>query len=416
MRWLWPLLLLAGAASVADEEFSFDADQYARRAYELGGHLEAGAEQLRLDRDAALATPGDDAYERYRAVAELSGLYRWEKATLNGLLHAEARDDPAGRSDVATLYELYLAARPSERLGLEVGKRSLRWGKGYAFNPVAFLERPKDATDPELSREGFVMAGAEVVRSFDGPLRTVAFTPVLLPVSADLNDGFGREDDLNVAARLYLLYRDTDIDLMLRRGDSRPDALGLDFARNLATHFELHGEVAWFDGREVAVLRADDTLTTRKAEGPDLLLGLRYLTVAETTWIVEYYRNGAGYTPAEMRRFFDLTRAAADTPVLRAPAMAAREAGYLVPQPMRDYLYLKATQKEPFDALYWSAGATAILNLHDGSASLIPEAVYTGITDLELRGRLALLSGGRDSDFGERPTDWRLELRARWFF
>jgi hypothetical protein len=146
------------------------------------------------------------------------------------------------------------------------------------------------------------------------------------------------------------------------------------------------------------------------------MLGLRYLTEAETTWIVEYYHNGAGYTPDEMQRFYDLARAVAGNPALLPAATAARQAGYGAAQPMRDYLYIKGTQKEPFDALYWNVGATAIVNLHDGSASFIPEVIYTGITDLELRARLAYLIGGRDTDFGERPNEQRLELRARYFF
>jgi hypothetical protein len=103
-------------------------------------------------------------------------------------------------------------------------------------------------------------------------------------------------------------------------------------------------------------------------------------------------------------------------PALRAAAGAAQKAGFGTPQPMRDYLYLRVTQKEPFDALYWNAGLTAIINPHDHSASLTPEVNYTGIDNLELRGRAALLSGWRNSDFGERQNDWRVELRARYFF
>jgi len=106
----------------------------------------------------------------------------------------------------------------------------------------------------------------------------------------------------------------------------------------------------------------------------------------------------------------------AAVPTLRPAALAARQAGYGAPQPMRDYLYIKASQKEPFTALYWNAGAAAIINMLDSSYTLIPEVIYTGVTDLELRGRLAFLVGGRDSDFGERPNDWRAELRMRYFF
>jgi hypothetical protein len=239
---------------------------------------------------------------------------------------------------------------------------------------------------------------------------------VILPVSDDVNDDFGAREDTNFAARLYMLYRDTDIDVMVRSGDSRPDAVGVDFARNLTTNFEVHGELAWFDERTHPVLNTSNTLVTRKTGDMDWLLGLRYLTAAETTWIVEYYHNGAGYTADEMARFYELARDTLTTPALRPTAQSARQSGYGVAQPMRDYLYIRATQKEPFDALYWNAGATAIVNLRDESYTFIPEVVYTGISDLELRGRLAVLVGGDDTDFGERPNNWRAELRLRYFF
>lgn len=133
------------------------------------------------------------------------------------------------------------------------------WGKGYAFNAVGFVERPKDATDPELSREGFVLASAEYLKSFAGHLQTVSFTPLILPVHGDINDEFGVVEDTNLAARLYLLYRNTDIDILARRGDSRPGAVGLDFARHLATNFERRGEIAWFDDRNAT----SSIMTTR---------------------------------------------------------------------------------------------------------------------------------------------------------
>lgn len=424
LAWLAAVGLTAASAMAemaAAEPFSFDIGQYEKKPYEFGGYLQGSAEHIDVDPDAALSTLSfpdgvPDGYQRYRGVLELSGKYRWDKLSLNGLWHGETLDDYSGNRHDARFYELYLDARPNDRWTLVAGKRALRWGKGYAFNTVGFVERPKDATDPELAREGFVMATAEYVKSFAGPLQTVSFTPVILPATDDINDDFGTQEDTNLAARLYLLYRDTDIDFMLRTGDSRPDAVGLDFARNLTTNFEVHGELAWFNDRTRPVLDTSNTLVARDTQALDWLLGLRYLTATETTWIVEYYHNGAGYTADEMQRFYDLARDGAFNPALRSAAQAARQAGYGAAQPMRDYLYIKASLKEPFDALYWNAGASAIVNLHDGSASLIPEVVYTGITNLELRGRLGILTGGTNTDFGERPNDWRVELRVRYFF
>jgi hypothetical protein len=52
---------------------------------------------------------------------------------------------------------------------------------------------------------------------------------------------------------------------------------------------------------------------------------------------------------------------------------------------MRDYLYLRISQKEPFDILYFTPSITWIYNVNDESYSLAPELLYTGITNFELR-------------------------------
>jgi hypothetical protein len=83
---------------------------------------------------------------------------------------------------------------------------------------------------------------------------------------------------------------------------------------------------------------------------------------------------------------------------------------------MKDYLYLRISQKEPFDILYFTPALTTILNLDDRSFSISPELLYTGITNFEVRLRGTALVGDRFSDFGEKPNDARLELRVRYYF
>jgi hypothetical protein len=95
---------------------------------------------------------------------------------------------------------------------------------------------------------------------------------------------------------------------------------------------------------------------------------------------------------------------------------SAAQAGYARPNPMRRYLYVRASQKEPFDILYFTPSATTIVNLEDGSYSLIGELLYTGFGDFELRLRAAFNRGERLSEYGEKPVDERLELRLRWHF
>ena len=64
---------------------------------------------------------------------------------------------------------------------IDIGKKTLKWGKGYAWNPAAFVDRPKDPDEPEQNLEGFIVASMDWIRSFRGPLKTVSFTPVLVP-------------------------------------------------------------------------------------------------------------------------------------------------------------------------------------------------------------------------------------------
>jgi hypothetical protein len=77
---------------------------------------------------------------------------------------------------------------------------------------------------------------------------------------------------------------------------------------------------------------------------------------------------------------------------------------------------VRASQKEPFDILYFTPSAFAIVNLDDGSYSLVGELLYTGFGDFEVRLRAAVNSGDRLTEFGEKPVDERVELRLRWHF
>jgi hypothetical protein len=84
--------------------------------------------------------------------------------------------------------------------------------------------------------------------------------------------------------------------------------------------------------------------------------------------------------------------------------------------PLKDYFYLRVSQKDPFNLLYWTPALTGIMNLDDGSFSLSPELIYTGITNLELRLKATANVGQTESEYGEKPSDYRLELRVRYYF
>jgi hypothetical protein len=427
-RLLCACLSLWLPAAAAQESDSFDVSQYEKKPFEFNGYAELRAEQFTLDRDAALYQlssfdqPPRDSLDAGIESLQLEGLYRHGIATAHVLAHGTYAHDDTGNDRDTRFYEAYASIQPSNHATYDLGKKTLNWGKGYAWNPVGFVQRPKDPNDPELSREGFVIAGGDFVRSFDGTLKTVALTPLLVPTTADLNADFGTSEHLNPAAKIYFLYADTDIDLMVLGAGAKSSRYGFDFSRNLGTNLEVHGEWAHAASATRPVVDATGNVVPIEAPATSYLLGLRYLSESQLTTLFEYYYNGAGYSEDEMRNFASTVHGAYDqyqTTGNAAPLTKLRTAllpAMARPNPGQRYLYLRLSQQEPFDILYFTPALTLIANANDRSYSAAPELLYTGVTNLELRFRVFWLHGAPLSDFGEKLNDRRLELRARYYF
>ena len=414
----------AAQASAADTAYTFDAAQYEKKRFELGGYLELKADHFDLNRGAAFyelnfaGEPRRESLDRQTAILKLTGKARAGDWLLTARTHSEFAHDQLAHGHENRFDELLVSWKPGAGISLDAGKTVFKWGKGYAWNPVGFVERPKDPNDPELAREGFTALAADMVRTFqDSPLQAVAFTPLLLPVSSRVNEDFGRRDHVNVAAKLYLLYRDTDIDLYFLNRGSRSRRFGADFSRNLATNIEIHGEWARIDSQEFATLDAAGNARRRSEPVTSWLIGLRYLSMRDTTYIVELYHNGPGFSSDEFRTFTDAVKRASriGDALLLQRAQSLGQA-YGRQSPLRDYLYLRVSQKEPFDILYFTPSLTAIVNLQDKSYSIAPELVYTGVRNVELRARAIILGGGSGTDFGEKQNERRIEMLARFYF
>ena len=421
------LLALAAAGARGAGEFTFDAAEFRKNPVEFGGYVELRYDHFQLNQDGAFYklnyfNQPRSTLDRNTAILKPSGKFTAGISTFNFRAHVESQDDNTGSDHTNRFDEFNLSLKPNAGFTLDAGKIAMKWGKGYAWNPVGFIERPKDPNDPELAREGFTMLAADFIRNFDGPLQTVAFTPVVLPVNSDVNNSFGAPDHINAAAKLYLLYRDTDIDFLFLSKGSRARRYGVDFSRNVSSNLEIHGEWARIEDALRPVTNAAGGVTTTTSTEHSYLLGLRHLSERDTTTILEYYRNGLGYTEDEMSRFFNFVNTAdaqflntANQSLLQRAA-ALSQGGYGSPNAGRDYLYLRISQKEPFDILYFTPAVTVISNLGDRSFSATPELLYTGITNVELRLRAFFLSGGANTDFGEKQNSRRLELMARIYF
>jgi len=425
------VVILFSPFCFAEEEYKFDISEIEKKPYHVGGYAEFRPVLFVLDRDAALYKlrfydrDEGKTIEEYNGKLQLEGSYEKGMARLFVRTNFDLQYSYLGWDHNETkrmIYEGYLSLKPSDSLGFKFGKQTLLWGKGYAFNPVAFVSRPKDPDDPELALEGVITASADYIKSFQGPLKTVSITPVIFPVYKDINDDFGKVNKLNFAGKLYLLLYDTDIDLIAMTAGSRTSRVGMDFSKNITTNLEVHGEFAFINNQTKRVIDSQGNISESKFDAKSYLLGLRYLTASDTTFIFEYYRNGTGFSHLEMKDYFAFIDKGYDLFLLKEndsllkKAADVTEGNYGRANPSKDYLYLRISQKEPLNILYFTPAITGIMNLNDQSVSISPELLYTGITNLELRLKAIALVGQNGSDYGEKPNDYRIELRVRYYF
>jgi hypothetical protein len=437
MRYLYILIISIIISSVITNpiiyaediaEYKFDDSEFEKKMLTFGGYAELSPLLNIYDREAALFRlkyykndPGSSGAEAYARLVP-------EATFENGIFKAFARAyGTAGYANNdwphdALLYEGYGTLKPGEHIIIDAGKKSLKWGKGYAWNPVAFVDRPKNPDDPELANEGFTIASADFIASFDGPMKTVSFTPVALLVHKKINDDFGKTEDWNFAGKLYLLFLDTDIDFIFLTGDSRGDRYGMDISRNITSSLEIHGEYAYIPDYTKRYLNYSGIAKEKKFNAVSGLAGIRYLTDLETTLIIEYYYNGTGMSKSEMRNYYafidraDNIYRTTGSETLFTRASAITEGNYGRMNPMKNYLYFRVSQKEPFDILYFTPAFTTIFNIDDGSFTSTPELLYTGISNFEFRFRYTLLHGSNNTEYGEKAVDHKFDLRARYFF
>jgi hypothetical protein len=428
-------LLIAGLIFIlpgtlqADDGFTFELEEIEKKPIEWGGYIELKCEHLDINQAGALTTLNfqedpPTTIDRISPGLQIDGSYVTDITSFKWLLKAGGMQDNFGWSDFADIYMAYGSIKPYQNSTLDLGKKTYKWGTGYAWNPVGFINRPKDPNDPQEALEGYITGELDLIKSFlhHDSLDNIALTTVLLPVYNSINDQFGAENNINLAAKLYLLYKNTDIDFLLYTGNSRSNRFGADFSRNITTNFEIHAEAAYIDNKKRILLQEDGTTEQEKNNVFSYLLGLRYLTATDLTAIIEYYHNGNGYT-AEQR---DLFYSRGNNDALQIDNQEnnfffqhTRELslhGYGRAYVGRNYLYAKFTQKEAFAVLYFTPGLTTIINLDDRSASITPEISYSGFTNLEIRLRFSLLTGGSFTEFGEKQNKNKVELRLRCFF
>ena len=405
-----------------------EVENAASKPYSFGGFFEFQPVFFGIDRGAAFSQLNFDlkrsgnTFMQYNLGLRLEGSYKKDIFSVFFQTDTLVQNQLQGWQEQTKLLQGLVGLRPNENFSLEAGNKVFRWGKGYAWSPVAFIDRVKDPEDPEELRQGFTIFTADWNQSFVGPLKNAALSAVGVPVYEHVNTQFGELNHTNFASKLYLLLYDTDIDFMVSTGSSRTTRYGFDFSRNVTPNVEVHGELAKINNFKLNTINAQGAETISECDAISYLLGLRYLSPQETTYILEYYHNGTGLTQSQFQDFVTFTNNSYATFLTTGNNSGLARASQLAkgvygrPNPMRHYLYFRASQKEPFDILYFTPALTTTINLQDGSLVVIPELAYSPMTNLEIRFRTPVLIGKKGTEYGEKQNDYRVELRIRYYF
>jgi len=136
--------------ALAEEEYSFDLSEIEEKPLHIGGYLEFRPLLFGLDTNSALHKlklydrDKENIREEYNFTALLDGSYKKGTTEFRAIVNTDLRESYLGFSEETTLFEGYMSLRPSSAFNFNIGKKTLKWGKGYAWNPVAFLDRPKN--------------------------------------------------------------------------------------------------------------------------------------------------------------------------------------------------------------------------------------------------------------------------------
>jgi len=413
------------ADTARTQEYSFDTSGLDKGPFDFSASVELWPTLIFFNKDSDLyllryGRENPTYSDVYRLRGEAGAQYQYKSllASASGSYNAfYQRLDDSTSSD-ARFYECYLKYAPDVSFSLLAGKKTFRWGKGYAYNAVSFAGRQRDLNDIDAALEGYWNLSAEYIRGFSGKLSAFAFTGAVLPVYGSVNEGFMSDKTIAGVTQLYFLLLDTDIDGYFY-GDSRNDyRVGADFAKNIFPSWEIHGEWAHVSDVRSTFFANDSTLASEARNASNFVLGTRYLAPSNTTFILEYLHQGAGLTSEQMSAYYqtlDSPRASEDPAAPREILQNSTKyySGQFI---MTDYVYVRASHPDPFMLVYFTPAAYTIVNLVDGSLMAGFEVTYSRLSHLLLTARCVAFAGSHESEYGGKQVQQRIELRGKWSF
>jgi len=404
-----------------DYDFEIPEEEEASKL-EINGNLDAKWGILRTNTGSPIYSlqffgldKPDEYLSQYRLDFYLNGDYRYKQVGFTMRTFSRyIKEEPLDLS----FFELYGNLNLSPKLTMSVGKRRYNWGKGYAFNPVGYVNAEKDPENPDLALAGKSSLYLNYNRSFDSKLiQNFSLSTIILPQEAEILDKYSEFDGLSAALKLYLLTNNMDLDFMLYSGSNQTWRYGLDFSTNLRENVEVHGELSYSDNEEMSVIQSN-TLQIEKSDGFSYLLGLRYLNTWNLTVIAEYYHNNRGLSKQEFQNYqaYLLNNFNTGEAEIINATRSLMTNSFRSKNLMQDYIYFKASLPEPFDWLYSSVSVFTIFNVNDNSFMLSLQISYKPFTNSEILLWPSVFFGNNDSEYGSKQVQSKLEMWFRFYF
>jgi len=409
------------STSIFSQDYDFDIPEEEAKI-EFNGNLDAKWGLLQTQKSSPFfglqfydVAEKENYLSQYRLDFYLNGTYRHKQVGFfMKTFYQYAKEQALSPS----FFELYGSLNFSPRLSLSIGKRLFNWGKGYAFNPVGYVNAEKDPENPDLALAGKTSVYINYNRSFTSNfLQNFSVGAVLLPPEAKINDRFASADKIAGALKFYFLLKNIDIDLMAAFKKDEPRRLGLNFSTNLRENLEIHAEFSYAQD-ELKYLVNDELISQHKKNGGSYLLGLRYLNQFNTTLIAEYYHNNSGLSKNEFTSYVNYldNSLESNNPAEINSAKLNMTTTFRSKTLMQDYLYLKLSQPEPFSWLYFSISVFTIYNLADKSFLVSPQLSYKPYTNFEVLLWQFLFFGKEDTEYGSKQFRKKIEIWMRFYF
>lgn len=388
--------------------------------------------------------------------------------------------DVASIRPLAIVSEAYGTVNFGDHARLTLGKKRIVWGPGFAQNPTDLLNPPKDPTDPTFQRAGSwlgwlefpfetftisLVGAAKTLRQYGGLPTSLLYYPdhpTAEAVKDPVLDDRDTDPHFSTAARAYILWHDTDINLFYFFSNRYNDAFeykhraGFSVSRVFG-EWELHLEALAQLGSSRVYANADcvasvaalgacgltgKTIAARDRldDGsftPRVLAGARWTLDNNGLLSLEYSYLGDGYTKDEFSNYVSLLKYGQQAlaqlppgaPRPSLPGQQAADPGS--PQkftfdPLRRH-YAFVTWQQPQIKDDFTLQATLILNLADLSGQFVPGVVWSAREWLNLSAAVFVPVPGIESlgvdvggqnyvEYNLSPVQFRAYLSARAFF